>query len=97
MARAVVWTSVAALVAAGVLVRRKDFLLSLSLYLGARDVAALPLRPTDVFRLEVSAAAGDCKSGGNGDCRGVVKTVATAQYPVASKKAGLDWELGTSD
>ena len=67
-----VWTCIAALVVAGVLVRREGFLFSLSLYLGAWDVAALPLRPTDVFRLEVSIAAGDCESGGNGDCRSLV-------------------------
>jgi len=48
-----------------------------SLYLGAWDVAALPLRPTDVFRLEVFAAAGDCESGLYGDCNSLVKTVAS--------------------
>ncbi len=43
------------------LVCREGFRFSLSLHLGARDVAALPLRPTDGLRLEVSAAAGHCQ------------------------------------
>ncbi len=58
-----------------VVVWRQGFLFSFSLYLGARDVAALPLRPTDVFWLEVSVAAGDCESGGDSDCRGLVGKV----------------------
>jgi len=77
MARAAVWASAAGGGAAGVLVSCQGFLFSVSLYLGAWDVAALPLRPTDVFRLEVFAAAGDCESGLYGDCNSLVKTVAS--------------------
>ena len=43
MARAAVWASADAGAVAAVLVCREDFLFSLSLYLGARDVTALPL------------------------------------------------------
>ena len=78
---------------------RKDFLFSLSLHLGARDVAALPLRPTDGFRLEVSAAAGNCESGGDGDCRGLVEAVLSPEYLVPSTTGCLItagyWVLGT--
>src|SRR6202044_4092404 len=81
VARAAVWASADAGVASSVLVCREDFLFSLSLYLGARDVAALPLRPTDGFRLEVSATAGDCESGGNGDCCRVVRKT-SSQFSV---------------
>src|SRR5580658_9000796 len=72
MARTAGWACAGAGVAAGVLVCGEDFLFSLSLYLGARDAAALPLRPTDGFWLEVSAAAGDHESGSHGDRRRLV-------------------------
>ncbi len=64
-----------------VLVRSEGFLFSFSLYLGARDVAALPLRPVDGVWLEVSVAAGDCESGGHGDCRGLVGTKSKFSVP----------------
>src|ERR1700732_1711009 len=54
------------------LVYSEGFRVPLYLYLGARDVAAFPLRPTDGLRLEVPAAAGPGKSGGNGNRRGLV-------------------------
>jgi len=58
----------------------------------------LPLRPAHGFWLEVSAAFGDCESGGDRDCRGLVKR--STQYLVPSKKAGAlvsigYWQLGT--
>ena len=85
MARAVGRASDSAGFVAVVLVWREGFLFSVSLYLGARDVAAFPLRPTDGFWLEVSAAPGDCESGGNGDCCGVV-TKASSQFSVLSSQ-----------
>ena len=88
MARAVGWASADAGVAAGVLVCGKGFLFSVSLYLGAGDVAALPLRPVDGFRMEVSAAAGDCESDGDGDCCGLVgrKQVLSSRFSVTAQE-----------
>src|SRR5271170_4336985 len=87
MAWAAGWASAGAGVAAGVLVCGEGFLFPLSLYLGARDLAALPIRPTDVLWLEVSVAFGDCESGGDRSCGGLV-TVASTQYRVASECLG---------
>src|SRR5205085_12684547 len=47
------------------LLHRQSFRLYLCLYLGARDVAALPLRSADGLRLEVSSAAGNCQPSDN--------------------------------
>ncbi len=44
--------------APGLLVCPQSLLLSLSLYLGARDAAALPLRPAHGVRMEISGAGG---------------------------------------
>ena len=56
-----------------VLVRGQDFLLSLFVHLGARHVAALPLRPVDGIWLEVPAAAVAGEFDCNRDRRGVVR------------------------
>src|SRR5437879_11038338 len=49
--------------AAGLLVCAEGFRISFYLYLGARNAAAFPLRPTHGFRLEVFTAAGHCQFG----------------------------------
>ena len=63
---------------AGLLVRRQSFCISLFVYLGARHVAALPLRPTDGIWMEVPAAARAGESDRHRSRSGVVKNAVLA-------------------
>src|SRR5947207_15865052 len=67
--------------AAGLLVCAEGFRISFYLYLGARNAAAFPLRPTHGFRLEVFTAAGYCEPGSHGaDCGVEIVAPASCQH-----------------
>src|SRR5204863_155281 len=81
MARADFWPFGAASDPAGLLVCAEGFRISFYLYLGARNAAAFPLRPTHGFRLVVFTAAGYCEPGSHGaDCGVEIVARASCQH-----------------